>query len=527
MIDESFRDISNFQDYRSDESNLIGNASTISFPHTDEEIVETCKYCYAHRIPMTLSGARTGITGGAVPDGGHVISLIDKKRILGISFDKASSFYAISAEPGLSLKELRERISAKELDTEEWSRESLAAFDRFKADVDFFFPPDPTETTASIGGMVSSNSSGARSFMYGSVRKYVRGLRLILADGRIVRLRRGEYFASGSDFSIAALDGTLIPGTLPSYRAIKVKNASGYYSRENMDLVDLFIGSEGTLGIVTEIELALVRKPLEMLGVYSFFKSDDDAIRFVKMVRGDTGEKVERLPVALEFFDSDALRFLSTVKQEQEAFRNLPRIPKGAGACVYAEYHTSGVSEIDDAMIALSVFIAESGGDENSTWIASGEKEIESLGAMRHALPEAVNMYVRKMKNEFPDITKLGTDMSVPNERLAEMYGCYRESLAQENLASVIFGHIGDNHLHVNILPRTMPEYERGKEIYLEWAKKAVSFGGSVSAEHGIGKLKRDFLLLMYGEKGVDEMKRCKKAFDPEFLLNRGNLFEP
>jgi D-lactate dehydrogenase (cytochrome) len=138
-----------------------------------------------------------------------------------------------------------------------------------------------------------------------------------------------------------------------------------------------------------------------------------------------------------------------------------------------------------------------------------------------------VNLYVAGLKKEIPEITKLGTDMSVPDERLAEVYDLYGSGLAREGLDSVIFGHIGNNHLHVNILPKTQDEYERGKALYADWASRVVAMGGSVSAEHGIGKIKVQLLKEMYGDAGIEEMRRLKELFDPDYILGRGNLFEP
>ena len=125
-----------------------------------------------------------------------------------------------------------------------------------------------------------------------------------------------------------------------------------------------------------------------------------------------------------------------------------------------------------------------------------------------------------------PGLTKLGTDLAVPDESLAPVLSMYHADLGAAGLEHVIFGHIGNNHLHVNILPRDMADYERGKSIYAEWARRAVEMGGSVSAEHGIGKLKTVFLASQYGAQGIAEMAAVRRAFDPDGLLNPGNLFQ-
>ena len=143
----------------------------------------------------------------------------------------------------------------------------------------------------------------------------------------------------------------------------------------------------------------------------------------------------------------------------------------------------------------------------------------------RHAIPESINMLIGEHKKAIPELTKLGTDMSVPDGRLEEVMRMYHDGLAAAGLDYVIFGHIGNNHVHVNILPRSMEEYEMGRALYLEWARQIVAMGGSVSAEHGIGKIKTEFLKLMFGDEGIQRMRQVKELFDPAGLLNRGNLF--
>ncbi|MDD3545651.1 MAG: FAD-linked oxidase C-terminal domain-containing protein, partial [Kiritimatiellae bacterium] len=142
------------------------------------------------------------------------------------------------------------------------------------------------------------------------------------------------------------------------------------------------------------------------------------------------------------------------------------------------------------------------------------------------AVPEQVNAIIADRKRGCPDLTKLGTDLSVPNYRLPDVMRLYRRDLHDANLEHVIFGHIGNNHLHVNIMPRDMDEYSRGKELYRAWAGQVVDWGGSVSAEHGIGRLKKDLLALMYGPETVAGMRALKRLFDPADRLNAGRLFD-
>jgi len=165
------------------------------------------------------------------------------------------------------------------------------------------------------------------------------------------------------------------------------------------------------------------------------------------------------------------------------------------------------------------------GGDEDATWLAGDARELEKLKAFRHAVPEAVNLLIDERRRKEPSLTKLGTDLAVPDASLEDVLRLYRATLADTSLEYVMFGHIGDNHVHVNIIPNSAAEYELGRELYGEWARAVMRMGGTVSAEHGIGKLKKSLLRQMYGEEGIREMMRVKQAFDPADLLNRGNLF--
>jgi D-lactate dehydrogenase (cytochrome) len=193
---------------------------------------------------------------------------------------------------------------------------------------------------------------------------------------------------------------------------------------------------------------------------------------------------------------------------------------------IYVEYFGDSSSAVDDAVARLADVLSDCGGDMDATWLAGTEPEIERLKDFRHAVPEAVNLLIDQRRKREPGLTKLGTDLAVPDGRLQEMLALYRADLDCAGLEHVMFGHIGNNHIHVNIIPNTMAEYEKGKALYLGWAQAVVGMGGTVSAEHGIGKLKPALLKTMYSAQGIQEMREVKRLFDPEERLNRGNLFE-
>ena len=508
-----------FPDYLRDESRRAGRADALSFATNEDDIRQVLSRC--NGLSVTVQGARTGITGGAVPDGGHILNLSRMTRITGLSFDPDRREFRLRVQPGLPLVELRKQVESGDFDTTDWSRESQAALAEYRKAGRHWFPPDPTETSASIGGMVACNASGACSFRYGATRSHVTALRIILADGSLLNLRRGRERALGREFSLRAGPAREIVGLLPAYRMPWVKNAAGYFADDDMDLVDLFIGSEGTLGVFSEIELRLSPEPACRWGITAFFPSEETAVTFVKSVRGLT---VAQGPVAIEFFDCHALDLLRTQKARNPAFAEIPDLPPGYHTAVYVEFHGDG-SAVESAAGAIPGLMESSGVSGDATWVACSAPELERFRFFRHAVPEAVNLTIDERRKRIPLLSKLGTDMAVPNSHLEAVLALYRTGLAAAKLEYVVFGHIGNNHLHVNILPRSLQEYEVGKALYLEWARQVVAMGGTVSAEHGIGKFKVALLRELYGDGGICQMSEVKRLFDPDGILNRGNLF--
>jgi D-lactate dehydrogenase (cytochrome) len=480
-------------EYLRDESRYTGWAESISFPASEKEVKEHLAEARALGRSVTIQGARTGITGGAVPEGGHVLNL---SRMTGVEFLQRDRNPVVRVEPGLSLNELRTLV-----------REHTAA--------GYFFPPDPTETSASLGGMISCNASGACSFAYGPTRRYVDKLRVVLADGSAIEVSRGEDRARGRRFEILSDCRAMVSGELPCYPVPSVKNAAGYWVGEDQDLVDLFIAAEGTLGVITRADLILVPSPAAQLAVLAFLPGDEAAVELVQAIRGSGA-------VAIEFFDRRALSLLRSAGAGAPV--PLPDLPPERASAVYVEYH-GAESHLEQSLLELSDCIEKLGGSAEDAWLASGDREMARLKKFRHAVPEAVNRLVADRQKTEPSLTKLGSDLAVSDAHLKRIMGLYREGLEKAGLSYVIFGHIGNNHLHVNILPRNRREYETGRELYATWASEVVQLGGTVSAEHGIGKLKRDLLRQMYGDAGIAQMKALKTKFDPSNFLNPGNLF--
>lgn len=508
------------EEYLRDESKKVGHAESISFPETHEQVREIMAQLYKTGTSVTVQGSRTGLAAAAVPFGGHVLNLSRMDKVLGMRQEN-DRFY-ITVQPGVILQKLNKSIAARSFSTDTWDEASQETYKAFTRTPVQMFTPDPTESTASIGGMVACNASGARSYHYGATRRHIEALRGVLADGRTIALRRGQVYANGLELTLQTEEGSTVAVQLPTYKMPACKNASGYYCHENMDAVDLLIGSDGTLAVLTEIEIALLPTPALTWGVTAFFPTQAQAVAYTKLMRS-----ISQGVAAIEYFDSCALDILRKQKAESTAFSGLPFLPKEYGCAVYTELHCDSEEQAYALLENLGSYCDQAGGDPNMTWVATSDSDRDMLHFFRHAVPESVNMQVERSKRNYPEITKVGGDLAVPDEYFETLLELYDTTLEAEGLQHAAWGHIGDNHIHVNILPRDMDEYSRGKALLARWAGEVSRMGGAVSAEHGVGKLKAPFLEVMYGAEHIREMAALKAAFDPKCMLGRGNLFAP
>jgi D-lactate dehydrogenase (cytochrome) len=474
------------ENYLTDASNVQGgHAEKLFIPESAREIAEILKEANAKRIPVTVSGARTGTVAGAIPFGGFVISLEKLNRIREITKTTAT------VESGVLLTDLQKAVDAESL----------------------FYPPDPTEWSCQIGGTVATNASGARSFKYGSTRKYVERLEIVLPSGEILNLRRGEVFSENNFIEI----GT-IQAKLPTYRQPDVrKNTSGYFSGEKLDAIDLFVGSEGTLGVITQVELKLLPKPESFLSGIVFFKNEKDLLNFVNEARelsianrkSNIANQIDA--TLLEYFDDKALKFIS---------EKFPETPEDMAGAIFFEQEAD--DETEDALFGQwNELLEKHNADLDKSWFTTTEQDLQKMLDFRHSLPVSVNERIVRNRQR-----KVGTDMAVPDDKFASFLRFYKEKLNESGLEYVIFGHIGDNHLHANIIPKNEDEAQKAKHLYGRFIAQAIMLGGTISAEHGIGKLKSKYLYVMYGERFLNEMAELKRAFDPNGILGRGNMFD-
>lgn len=478
------------QNYLSDASNYKGYCEAVYFPESKEEIIKILNEANRSKIEVTVSGNGTGLTGARVPEGGIVISTEKLNRVIEINTNEG---YAI-VEPAVLLSDFVDELKNS----------------------GYFYPPDPTEKNCFIGGTVATNASGAKTFKYGPTRNFVEELEVILPFGEELYLKRGEIHAQNYKLSLKTKSGKNIILDLPQFNLPVTKNASGYFTAANADAIDLFIGSEGTLGIFTKMKLKILPLPEKIISSVFFFLSEDDALNFIKEAR--IKSYLNRLnketdgfdALALEYFDTNALRFLKPDYQQ---------IPDNAKAAVWFEQEAT-VNNEDKLIEEWSIMLLKHNGAEDLVWFATDDNERKQISEFRHAVSAKVNEYISK--NNFK---KLGTDVAVPDENFIQFYMEVKTETEKTGLDYLIYGHFGNSHIHLNLLPKNIEEYETGKKLYFEVCDKAVFFKGTISAEHGVGKLKREYLIRMIGEDIVNQMRKIKKTLDPNYILCAGNIF--
>jgi len=478
--------------YLEDASNIQnGHAEKVYFPESIEEVSDILKESSAKGIPVTVSGGGTGTTGGRVPMGGIALSMERLNRIRDIVVQGDGGGYGI-VQAGVLVEDLKNEAEKLGL----------------------FYVSHPTEKTAFVGGTVATNASGARSLKYGSTRNFVRSLTVVLSDGSIATIPRGRTFLVRGDNAVRFGDRALaIP--MPTYRIPAVKNSAGYFVSDRTDLADLLVGQEGTLAVVVEIEMGLIRNPEDVFSCCAFFNKEADAWSFAReartIARSGAGKGIEMIdPLSLEYLDRNALHLL------KDTCRNIPR---GSEASILFEQAITEPSE-DAVVSAWQELMERHGVSPDDTWVAMSEKSAADLIELRYAVPVKINEIVKRS-----GFQKLSTDIAVPDDKLPEMMRCYEEIFAACPIDRVVFGHIGESHLHMNMLPKTEAEFAAAAQMCRAVVRRGITLGGTVSAEHGIGKTRHAYLEEMYGRKGILEMARLKKALDPACILGLDNIF--
>ncbi len=501
IITDENRINSQYESYLHDESKVKSlKVEQVAFPTSFSEVSRILADWYQLDKLITVSSARTGLVAGGVPiDGGGLLSIEKLSGIQECAYDDKEDCYFVRLGCGTKLYELNEYLA------------------NYPGEI--FFPVDPTETSAAFGGMLGTNASGARSFYYGSIRDWVRWLRVVLPDGKVLEIKRGEHIAVNGEFKfldeeiIRVLKANPIPKPL-------TKNTIGYHYHDSIDLIDVFIGSEGTLGVFTEVELKLAPIPKNRLYYLQFFDSREEAFNFVSGLK-----KTSLKALAVEYFDSNSLLLVKN-SPVRESCRAVQMIKDSFKAGIFCDIAFEKEEEFEQAYECITELVSDCNQDIEESLAGVEDKDIRDIKTFRHAIPETINAIIAKRKQDIPELHKISTDMAVPAEKFMELHDLYCKTLNENNLEHYIFGHIGNNHVHVNIIPRSKEEQKLAIDLYEDFAREVVAWQGAVAAEHGIGRLKKEFFKIQYSPEIISNMRDIKKFFDPKMLLGRGVLFD-
>ena len=466
-------------------------------------------------------GAQSSLTGGATPDGGLVLTTA---RMVSIQKSGHQHFRVGSGVPIVTLQEL------------------LHASGRWYA-------PSPTYTGAFAGGVVATNAAGAATFKYGTTRQWTDGLTVVLACGHVLDISRGEVHASPlHGFELQCGCGTRVirPGT---YRMPAVpKCSAGYFAAPDMDLIDLFIGAEGTLGVVTEVVFRVLPEPPSVAWAMVSTKSESAAIALVAATR-QASQTTWRtrdprgLDVsAIEYVDRRCLDILREDGVDRKCDITVPpdadvmlliqlELPPGTTADVAFQEASVALTEgaPDTPLVRFCRLLAEYGALDDTQMAWPGNRHrVEQFLAFREAAPTGVNRRVGDAKRDVdPRIEKTAADMIVPFDHFGRMLDLYREGYRARGLDFAIWGHISDGNVHPNVISRSYDDVVAGREAILSFGREVAKLGGCPLAEHGVGRssVKQTLLRQLYGDEGLSQMRAIKAALDPRGILSPGVLF--
>ena len=470
-----------------------GQAAALTRPRSVDEVA----WIVRQASSVLAVGAQSSLTGGATPAGDVVLST-ERLTDLRVTSDR------VIAGAGVTLRALQDALVAHGA----------------------WFPPVPTYLGATVGGAVATNAAGAATFKYGSVRRWVQGLTVVLANGDVLRLARGDVRARDREFVLATSEGERLIRVPAIDMPVVPKCSAGYYAAPNMDLVDLFIGSEGTLGVIVEAELQHHPRPPGLCWLLVALDAEEAAIALTGDLRGQPSLDV----AAIEHSDRRSIDVL----REDGADRRLGiEIPRDAQVLLLAQIELSS-AEAEDGLTdtrleRLAAMLDQYGqADSAEMVLPSDPRRSAAFVELREAVPAGVNRRVAAAHAADPRVHKTAADMVVPFNRFAEMMRDCRRLADQLDLDLAVWGHISDGNVHPNVLPHNYRDVERGRELIVELARRVIAMGGSPLAEHGVGRnpTKQRLLEMLYGSARIDEMRRLKLGFDPHWKLGPGLLFE-
>lgn len=472
--------------------------------------------------PVLPQGGRTSLTGGGAPRDEWVLSTerLDAIGAVERSGTRRADGARVAVGAGVRLDAL------------------LAALARAGWD----YPPTPTYRQAAIGGTAATNAGGAATFRHGVTRDWIRGLTVALSSGDLLAVERGEALARpGEAFDLRRADGSRIEARAPTYRLPALKKLSaGYRAGDPLDLVDLLVGSEGTLGAIVEVVLDLAPAPAGVLGAVAFVADDAAAIRLAGAWRAAAAAPGGPAVRSIEWADARSCALL----RDEGADRRLRiPLPRDAGSALVVEVELDAAAAAPAAVEAAAAAALEGrfpAGDPLSPFFRAAaeagalatldlawpgdDARRDAQRAFREAVPLAANERARRGA-----CGKQGGDPIVPFDEVGALVDAARRAFEDRGLAWLIWGHLSDGNLHPNALVRDADEAPRAREALLEIGDRAVALGGAPLSEHGVGRnpLKQEQLRRFLGDAALAEMRAIRAAFDPRGRLARGVLVPP
>lgn len=477
--------------FQRDSSNLPGQATGIVRPVSERECAALLRAGLQARIPVTVSGGRTNLTGSATPPGGIILSTANW---LAPSACVDSGRHLVTAPVGMFLEDMRRQVLLQSTNQ-------------------LIFPVDPTSRgEASVGGAMACNASGFTPGETGAFRAWVDRIRFLLPNGYAVAAQRGQYIARDNRFVLVGPAGEQ-EWPLPYYSRPSIKNASGPCTCVNgaMDFVDLVIGSEGIFGLISACTLRLAPRPPEYLDLFFSLPTETDALVFLQRLRARHNNDLSGL-TACEYFGMHCRRYM---KHEARFFHGTDPV----GIYLQIPLWHDSLEQAAETWLAL-LLEADCHIKEDAILLLDSDALRVLFMEARHSMP-ANAIEVVQHRGTFT----IMTDTVVPPARFAEFLTFAHDLLRREHLDYLTFGHLGDCHLHFTILPEKT-QVEQGVGAYDAIVAKSAELGGVYSGEHGTGKRKRADFLRCYGPDAAAQIRRCKAAVDPYFLLNRGNVIE-
>lgn len=472
-----------------DSSNLPGMASAVARPSTEKECAILFSALYQAGIPFTISGGKSNLTGSATPSEGIIVSL---SNMLKPEITVNEELKEVTSSIGIILEDMRNEVLEK-------------------SSGDLIFPVDPTSRAeAAVGGSLACNASGFTPGAQGSMRYWVKELHVLLPDGNKIVAKRDQYISDNGEF-VFNCNGKEKVVPIPRHPRAEIKNAGGPFSAENgkMDIIDLFVGSEGIFGIITQCTLTLQNKPKDYLDLFFSLPEEADAIKLRTYLGEHIDGGVESLS-ALEYFGQNGRNYM---KNEEVLFNGDDKV----GVYVQVPLFDQELEDVAEVWLDM-LMDANCNINDDAIILMDSDRDREIFQEARHSLP-ANSLEVVQHRGTFT----IMTDALVPEGKFAEFMEFTNNLIDSASMDYLSFGHLGDCHIHFMILP-TKNQLDEAVNIYDKIIAKSAELGGIYSGEHGTGKRKRKDFIKCHGELGIEEIRKTKISLDPEFLLNRENV---